>query len=132
MSKYILYLCSARCFRAGQHKPKIAGIINCWQRLGYEVNNVCGGDLYISCASSTSGEEEYEFYQKWYRRTSFMSPFVQSCSEHRDIQHDRLMLDKLVSIINQQRPDIIWERSGRLSSAGLTVAKRFGIPYVLE
>ncbi len=108
-------------------------MVKCWQELGYEVEHVCGGDLY-HCSNMPEDdiEAEAQFYQKWYRKVPFMSPFVQSCSERRDIRHDSLMLDKLVFLTNQQRPDVIWERSNRLCSAGLTIAREIGIPYVLE
>lgn len=117
----------------GRLKPKMKGVVDVWRELGYDVQHICGGDLYES--SSTQAEDakaQQQFHQKWYRRLPFMSPFVQSCSERRDIAHDELMLEKLRSLVKERKPDIIWERSSRLSSAGLTVAKEIGVPFVLE
>jgi glycosyltransferase involved in cell wall biosynthesis len=42
------------------------------------------------------------------------------------------MTEALESLMCRQLPVLIWERSCRLHLAGLTVARRIGVPYVLE
>ncbi len=108
-------------------------MVKCWRGLGYEVEHIGGGDLDKTVNTAEDDiKAKVVFHQKWYRRLAFMSPFVQSYSEHRDICRNRLMFDKLLSLVNQNRPDVIWERSSRLSDAGLRVASETGIPFVLE
>lgn len=133
MAGRILYVCSARSFRSYRLRRKMKDMVKCWRKLGYEVEHFCGGDLYESSNTlEDDAKATAQYYQKWFRKVPFISPFVQSCSERRDIHHDSLMLDKLVSLTNQQKPDIIWERNSRLGTAALTVARKIGVPYVLE
>jgi glycosyltransferase involved in cell wall biosynthesis len=42
------------------------------------------------------------------------------------------MIDYVNSMVESCRPDIIWQRSYRLHSAGLLASERFGIPYIHE
>ena len=108
-------------------------LVRCWRELGYEVEHFCGGDLYES--SNTLEDDikaKQDYHQKWYRKLRFMSPFVQSCSEMRDLAHNRRMFGRLRAMVERDKPDIIWERASRLSSAGLTIARMYGIPFVHE
>jgi glycosyltransferase involved in cell wall biosynthesis len=133
MAGRVIYVCGARGFRSDRPRRKMKDMVKCWRGLGYEVEYFCGGDLYES--SNTPADDvkaRAQYYQKWYRKVPFMSPFVQSCSERRDIRHTPLMLDRLTSIVKQNRPDIIWERNSRMASASLDVAQKNGIPYVFE
>jgi len=133
MPKRVFYICSGRSFRSDRLGRKMKDLVKCWRELGYEVEHVCGGDLY---PASVSLEDEIksttQYYQKWYRRTPLMGPLVNSYSELRCIRHNRMMLDKLTSLLEQRRPDVVWERSSRLATAGLKVAQERGIPYVHE
>jgi len=59
-------------------------------------------------------------------------PLVHSVSEYRDMRHDRLLLAHLADRLSQKRPEVIWHRASRLHMAPLRVARRLGVPYVLE
>jgi glycosyltransferase involved in cell wall biosynthesis len=48
------------------------------------------------------------------------------------MQHDVAMARHLEGLCRSFKPAIIWERSCRLHRAGLDVARRIGVPYVLE
>jgi len=131
-NEYVLYICGGRSFRSDRPRRKMKEIVRAWRQLGYEVEHICGGDLLGSSSVADVATSKAQYYQKWYRKLSLMSPLVQSVSERRDIRCDALMLAKLRSLVADKRPVLIWERSNRLCSAGLTVAKQYRIPYVLE
>ena len=127
----VLYLCSGRSFRAATPGRKIGDVVQCWRRAGHNVRHVCGGDL-LAGASGSLVYGSQETYTRWYRRVPGMKPLARSISEWRDIQHDREVLAHLETISGEWRPDVVWERSSRLHSAGLVYARQLGVPYVLE
>jgi glycosyltransferase involved in cell wall biosynthesis len=133
MSKRILYICAGRSFQSKRPVRKIGDVVKCWRSLGYQVDHICGGDLYGSPVSLEADiKSKTQYYKKWYRQVSFMSPLVQTLSEWKNIRHDSLMFTTLDSCVKQQKPDLIWERNCRLSSSGLRIARKIGVPYVLE
>jgi glycosyltransferase involved in cell wall biosynthesis len=129
----VLYVCSGRSFRSNALGRKISSVVRVWRELGYHVEHVCGGDLPGSGYSEKFLlKSRDEFHQKWYRKVPLLRPLVHSLSEHRDIQSNAAMLGRLAEVVRRQKPTLIWERSSRLASAGLTVAKQYQLPYVLE
>ena len=48
------------------------------------------------------------------------------------MSHDQRTYDFIKELAQKESPQLIWERSSRLHSAGLRVAQEFGLPYVLE
>jgi glycosyltransferase involved in cell wall biosynthesis len=126
----IMYVCGGRSFRSNSLGRKIAGVVQSWKELGHSVTHVCGGDINDPIEKSEYGSQSH--YSKWYRNIASLSPVLNSISEIRDIRHDRKMVSNLLSHVRLRRPDVIWERSSRLHSAGLEVAKQIGVPYVLE
>ncbi|NJL59069.1 MAG: glycosyltransferase family 4 protein [Desulfobacteraceae bacterium] len=131
MAIQVLYVCSGRSFHSQNPGRKIGSVVECWRDMGHDITHVCGGDI----LSEDSEPKEYgaqQVYTRWYRKLPIFDPIVKSVSERRDIQHDALMFKALNSMVEQQRPDIIWERSSRLHCAGLKIARKIGVPYVLE
>jgi len=132
MSKNVLCVYGNRSFKVSQLKPKMQGVVDCWRRMGYIVQHVCGGDIFGDENTIKQACSETEYYQKWYRKLKIMAPAERSVSEYRDIKHDALMESYLSNLVKQNRPDIIWERSSRLHAAGLKVARKNNVPYILE
>lgn len=129
----VLYLCGGRSFYSGKPGRKIAGVVESWHRMGHEVMHVCGGDILHGSEISHSAEYgSVSFYRQWYRQLQVLAPLVHTASERRDIQHDAAMTQHLEQVFESFKPDLIWERSSRLHCAGLTAARRWGVPYVLE
>lgn len=133
-SKKLLYLASGRSVLGKDPGRKISAILNCWLEAGHQVRAAYGGDfpggVGETPAKGRFGDSAY--HQKWYRRMRLMDPLVRSASERRDILHDTTMVRHLEGLCNSFKPDLIWERSCRLHCAGLIVARRIGVPYVLE
>ena len=132
MSK-VLYICSARNFRQGNVMRKMLEMVDCWKRMGHDVVYLWGGDLYASPSSDDRDPSKVaDSHNRWYRKMSLMAPLVHSLSEWRDIKHNRRMRQQVEQIVRQEKPDLIFERSNRLSTSGLDVAQKFGLPFVLE
>jgi glycosyltransferase involved in cell wall biosynthesis len=134
LPKKIIFLASARSISGVKPGRKIKGILACWEQMGYEVRSIFGGDLF-SNSGSDDGKRTYgnaSYYKKWYRRIGLLNPLLHSLSEWRDILHHQGMVDLVREISVKFKADLIWERSCRLHCPGLVVAKRLGIPYVLE
>jgi len=127
----ILYVCGGRNFRSAAPGQKIGGVVACWRKSGHDVMLVCGGDI-LGADVAVPSYGAQEIHTKWYRRISALQPLVRSVSEYRDIVHDRLLLKHLETVASQWAPTLVWERSSRLHGAGLFLAKRIGIPCVLE
>ncbi len=133
MKARIIYLCSGRSFSSEKPIRKISGVVECWRGLGYEVLHVCGGD--IVNVSDNGSSPEYgavSFHRQWYRQVGILNPLIRTVSERRDIHHDAAMTWHLERVCKSFKPNLIWERSCRLHCAGLVVARRLGVPYVLE
>lgn len=128
----ILYICGGRSFFSDNLSRKISEVANCWRRTGHDVKHICGGDILSKSVPDGGTYGSQETFTRWYRKAPGVKPLVTSMSEWRDIRHDKLMLEHLQSICSQWRPDVVWERSCRLHCAGLTFAKKIGVPYVLE
>ena len=69
---------------------------------------------------------------RWFRHIRLLDPVVRTISEYRDIKHNTQMYQTLERILKDRHFDLIWERSSRLHFAGLALAKKYNIPYVLE
>jgi glycosyltransferase involved in cell wall biosynthesis len=133
MGKKVLYIAGGRNVSGQDPGRKITSILNNWGKMGYEVRAVFGGDFPEGVNSiGGRGFGNSNYYQKWYRRVGLLNPFIHSCSERRDIQHNEVLLKSLESLCAKFSPDLIWERSFRLHSPGLEMSKRLSIPYVLE
>ena len=130
----IIYLCGGRSFYSKNPGRKIADVVECWRRMGYEVFHICGGDI-LDVSRSDAGSGEYgaaSLYRQWYRRTGILNPLIHTLSEWHDIQHDAAMTQHLKQVTESFKPDLIWERSCRLHEAGLVTARRLSVPYILE
>jgi glycosyltransferase involved in cell wall biosynthesis len=128
----IFYVCGGRSFRSDNLRPKIEGIVNCWRQSGHKVDVICGGDFSQAEGAYQAGTANAQSPQKWYRELKILSPLKNSISEKRDIDNDKLMQARLELMTSQNKPDIIWERNSRLHCAGLEVARKIGVSYVLE
>lgn len=132
-SKKIIYIAGGRSIIRNAPGRKISSILNCWKRMGHQVQAVFGSDLPFGADPSDDQDFGHAKHsQKLYRRIKILNPFVQSVSEYRDIRHHNAMVTHLDSLVDSFRPDLIWERSSRLHFAGLVVARKIGVPYVLE
>jgi len=133
MKGRILYLCGGRSFLSEKPIRKISSVVDCWRKMEYEVLHVCGGDILDDSGDGVATEYgAMSFHRQWYRRVGILNPLIRTVSERRDIRHDSAMVTHLGKICNSFKPDLIWERSCRLHYAGLVMARRLGVPYVLE
>lgn len=130
MRSKILYICGGRSFHVASPGRKIASVAQCWRELGHDVVHVCGGDIEDGNRPMDYGSQQ--IYGRWYRRLAALDPLVQSVGEWRDMRHDTRLLDRLVKVAEDESPILIWERSSRLHRSGADLAKRLGLPYVLE
>jgi len=48
------------------------------------------------------------------------------------LRHNRSFFSRIVQSIEQERPDMIYERAYYLCSAGYKAAQKYGIPYIVE
>lgn len=131
MSHHILYVAGCRAFCRRNLKPKFTGILDCWRAAGHQVDIVFGGDFKEGAGSADQQAVSPSRY-KAAMVCPLLAPIKNSISEHRDIQNDLRVENAIENIVAQNRPVLIWERSSRLASAGLRVAKKHNIPYVLE
>lgn len=132
---HVLYICGGRSFHAANPGNKIAGVARCWRDLGFEVSHVCGGDVGQAAAGAGQAAASYgaqAHHAAWYRNSPLLEPLWHSLSEWRDLRHDRLMAAHLSRLAAERPPMLVWERSARLHKAGLAVARRLDVPYVLE
>ena len=134
--KKILYIISGRCFHFSTVGRKIHSITDCWRQLGYEVVTVFGGDIELepeveTLESDSSIYGNPDYYNAWYRKNIILLPLVNTLSEYRDIVHDHKLEKYLQNLIENWKPDLIWERSSRLHIAGVNVALAHKIPLVL-
>lgn len=131
-SARVVYVCGGRSFFAATLSRKLAEVPQCWRQLSHEVAQVCGGDVQFGIQAGTSPLllPTASGATGWQKRLP--EALVVSLSEYRDIRHDRIVLEHLRSRFRDWRPEIIWERSSRLHSAGLLFAREIGVPYVLE
>lgn len=134
MGARILYLAGGRSFGAASPPRKFSEIIQCWGRMGFAVELVCGGDLPGGAYHGEAVGERKALRRtpRWYRRLASFAPLVNSISEHHDIRHNAACLSHVRQLAGRARPDLIWERSCRLHDAGLIVARELNVPYVLE
>jgi len=129
----VLYLCGGRSFYSNKMGRKIESVVECWRQMGHKILHVCGGDILGEPDSVKASEYgAASFHQQWYRKLRALAPIVHTVSESRDIQHDAAIAQHLEQVCESFKPDLIWERSSRLHSAGLVTAQRLGLPYVLE
>lgn len=78
-----------------------------------------------------SGNAQIQFKKNRIKR--FIPSFVwQSLKDYKLKQFDRFSITELEQIIQQEQPDVIYERSYYLMSSGYTTAKKYGIPYYVE
>ncbi|WP_340245968.1 glycosyltransferase family 4 protein [Sulfitobacter pontiacus] len=127
----ILYICGGRSFHSSHLNRKIEEVANSWRNAGHDVKHICGGDiLSASPQEHTYGSQPRR--PRWYADQQLLKFVEVSVSEHRDVVHDQKMLEFLETNVSNWKPDIVWERSSRLHSAGLHFAKALSIPYVLE
>ena len=127
----ILYICGGRSFHAKNPGRKISGVVSCWREMGHLVSHVCGGDIMDGTLSSSDYGAQKD-NSRWFRHIRLLDPVVRTISEYRDIKHNTQMYQTLERILKDRHFDLIWERSSRLHFAGLALAKKYNIPYVLE
>ncbi len=132
--EHLLYVCGGRSFHAAHPGNKIGGVARCWRAMGFQVSHICGGDVGqpASGGSTAPAYGAQAHFTAWYRANSLLNPLRHSLSEWRDIKHDRMMLQYLTELTAARPPVLVWERSARLHKAGLLLARRLGVPYVLE
>lgn len=129
----VLYITAGRSFFSKNLPRKIQGILDCWRKMGVDVLHISGGE--VSDNSVIKTPDEYgamNTHNRWYRSIRILRPLVISFSEKRDIEHDKKMASHLDHICKEFKPDLIWERSSRLHRAGLEIAQKLNLTYVLE
>jgi glycosyltransferase involved in cell wall biosynthesis len=142
----VLYLAEGRNVSSANPGRKIRSLLECWRGMGWQVRALFGGDddetLYGPCrgggaartlpcapAFKAPGRGRRGLLKRALGRVPMLS---HSLSERRDIRHNARNLDRIASVADLFGPDVIWGRSFRLHDAGLTVARRMNVPFVLE
>lgn len=131
MSK-ILYIISGRSFNSNSLGRKISEVIKCWKETVEQVDVICGGDLTQTQVSKTQPYGSQAYFNKSHRSNKWLVPFVTSASELKDIIHDIKFYFAIKFKCSKTKYDVVWERSSRLHIAGLLLAKKNKIPFVLE
>lgn len=129
--KNIIYIVSPRS--ACSHSPgrKISSIIDFWRKL-CDVETFFGGDITKRIDQGASSYGNVATHNQSFRRSSFLSPFVHSYSELKDILHNLKSYFFIKSKYSGREVDLIWERSSRFHCAGLMYAGHREVPYILE
>lgn len=130
--KKVLYIVSGRPVERKDPGRKISSIMACWCRLGYNIRAIFGRDIADDTGPLKSKNSHRLSRAEWYKRYRLLAPFVHSVSERRDFVHNLKMIEHVNSVVDSFGPDIIWQRSFLMHSAGLEAAKRAGVPYVHE
>lgn len=132
MGKRILYVCSARCYISDNPSRKVHDILKCWKIMGYTTELFSGGDMDYDAENKSLTGNNSKHVNLWLFKNGLLSPLFHTVSEKRDIERDIKLEARIEDIIKKNRPDIIWERSSRLSIAPLRMAHKYGIPFILE
>ena len=131
MKPKVLYLLSGRSFSSKNVGRKIYEVISVWKRLGIELDVQYGRDI-----NGVNGDHHDYGNQKHYnaafRKKGFLKMFINSASEFKDIIHNKRLFSKIKRKYLKNDLDLIWERSSRLHSAGLKLARIKNVPFVLE
>jgi glycosyltransferase involved in cell wall biosynthesis len=130
MNSKILYVVGGRSFSSSHPGRKISEVMAVWQRLNIKVNVCFGKDLINKNNLSHNNYGNQSHFNSSYRNKSYLQFFIHSVSEVRDILHNRKLFKKIDTEYDLQ--DLIWERSSRLHWAGLKLANKKKIPFVLE
>lgn len=131
----MLYICGGRSFFSSTPGRKIGEVVKCWRTAGHGVSHVCGGDILAEYSRGVAPPVSYgsqKTYTRWYKKLPGTDPLVHTLSEWRDIQHDKRILGYLYKNYTSKKVRLVWERSSRLHSAGLNLARQIKVPYVLE
>ena len=132
--KKILYIAGGRGICMSNTFRKIPAILKCWESLGFQVKGAYGGEVQPASQLPGSGltGAPTKYKRQWFKDSFLLSPFVQTVSEKRDMEHNEKFFQYLENICQTFTPDVIWERSYRLHDAGLRLSKQRNIPYILE
>jgi len=128
----ILYVRSDRSAYQARKSRKIDSICETWRGLGFEVEQICGGDVLGDAGSPTAAPRQAAAWTTEPRMKGLATPLRYSISEFRDIRHDRRLKAHLLERVASNRPELIWHRASRLHLAPMQVASAIGVPYVLE
>ncbi|MFP8882258.1 MAG: glycosyltransferase [Myxococcota bacterium] len=131
----ILYVRSDRGANSARRSRKIDSICETWRELGFEVDQVCGGDVIGAAGSSTGIPAPPKQPGPWTTEPGlkgFAASLRYSVSEFRDIRHDKVLKAFLLERFGSKKPELIWHRASRLHLAPMQAARELGVPYVLE
>lgn len=131
----ILYARSDRGAYSARKSRKIDSICETWRELGFEVDQVCGGDVIGAVDSSSDVPVPPKQPGPWTTEPGlkgYAASLRYSISEFRDIRHDKLLKTHLLERFAPKKPELIWHRASRLHLAPMQVARELGVPYVLE
>ncbi len=129
MKKYsVLYILGGRSFGSNIPGRKISEVINTWREIGVDVFSVFGRDFISGDVKSEYGNQSH-FDNKFVNKP-YLKFLKHSVSEFRDIVHDRMVYKHILA--EDIKVDLVWERSSRLHFSGLKLAKKKGVPFVLE
>jgi len=126
----ILYVVGARSFSSINPGRKISEVINVWKESGIVVNTIFGRDLISKNVELAYGNPEH--FKSSFRNKKLFQFFINSLSELKDIIHNSKLFLLLSQDYSTKELDLIWERSSRLHWAGLKLARKKNIPFVLE
>ncbi len=130
----ILYVRSERGAHSQRPSRKLLSIHQTWRSMGFEVELICGEDVYGPLTDESAGNKRTTPIQLRSNPglTGIQAPLVHSVAEYRDIRHDGLLKALMLKRLAGRKPQVIWHRASRLHLAPLLVAQQLGVPYVLE
>ncbi len=131
----ILYIRSDRSAYSARKSRKIDSICETWRKLGFEVDQVCGGDVIGGVGASAAVPVSPKQAGSWTTEPGLKgiaASLRYSVSEFRDIRHDKRLKAYLLQRSAANKPELIWHRASRLHLAPMQVARELDVPYVLE
>lgn len=131
MASKILYVVGGRSFASQDPGRKISEVIAVWKRIGINVSTIFGKDI-LGEVNADNSYGNQEFHNSKLRRSKNLKFIINSVSEFRDIIHNKNLYKKIDKDSDDANLNLIWERSSRLHWAGLKLANKKKIPFVLE
>jgi len=128
----ILYLASNPTYRLNDNSgyaTHMKGIINAFRNKGHRVETVIGGELEgdYNDTLKIGTTSRIKMFKK------IIPQFLwQSGKQMTLLRHNKEILRKIIEIINEFNPDIIYERAEYLSNAGVKAGKKYNIPVFIE
>lgn len=101
------------------------------KKRGFDVVVAVGGDLLNKKLSSTNRINNSNYWRGLLKRV-VPSEFKKIFRDFKLIEHNKMVLEKVLEIIKKNDFDVIYERSGYGYDLGKVLSKKFKLPHILE